>query len=130
MAANTQTLIDGSRLITLHMTNSATTETDVVKLDASALTNPAGGTGGQTFSLLEIWYDIQGFAYVELAWDATTDREIITMSGGSGYMDFRDVGGVHDPKGTGYTGDILITTPTAAATETYTIKAVFKKKLD
>ncbi len=130
MAASSQVIVDGSKYHIVHLTNVGTTESGVVKVDASALGNPAGGTGGQTFSLMEIWYDVQGFAYVQLAWDAGTDDVMVTLSNGSGYLDFAYEGGLPDPKSASYTGDVKLTTPAAGATDTYTITAVFKKKLD
>lgn len=56
-----------------------------------------------------------GFTTLTLSWDHTTDDVALVLPAGAIDMDFRDVGGLHDPRSAGGTGDLLITTggPTA-----------------
>mgnify|MGYP006944226258 FL=1 len=52
------------------------------------------------------------------------------MPTGTGYYNFGVGGGMADPKSTGYTGDIVLTTVGAAADATYDITiSLTKKKL-
>jgi hypothetical protein len=46
---------------------------------------------------------------VKLLFDANTDDEGITLSG-IGKYDFSKIGGIKNPKSTGYTGDIMLAT--------------------
>ncbi len=105
-------------------------------IDISALEGPDGGSGTShdgwaapsKLSLMECTWDVQGFKYVRLQWDADTDDEIVTMSL-QGSMSFWPVGGKHDPQSTGFTGDImLVSAGPTAATDTYNVRALFKKK--
>ena len=66
-------------------------------------------------------YDVQGFTYVRLDWDATTDDEIAVLGQGQGSFDWTADGGLVDPASTGATGDIVLTTNGAASGATYTI---------
>lgn len=51
-----------------------------------------------------------GFTSITLSWDHDTDDTSLVLPAGAIDMDFRDVGGLHDPQSTGGTGDLLITT--------------------
>ena len=53
---------------------------------------------------------ISGFTSLTLSWDHTTDDVALVLPPGAVDMDFRDVGGLHDPQSTGGTGDLLVTT--------------------
>jgi hypothetical protein len=119
----------GTRKRVVHLTNisDGTGESAVVKVDVSALTGPDGSAPTYT-AVEEIQYAIQGFTSVRLLWDATTDDEIAVLPSGSGYMNFRDAGGLVDPKSTGFTGDILLTTAGAVSGATYDITMVVRLK--
>ena len=98
-----------------------TNETAVVKVDCSTLTDAKGNTATYT-AVDRIEYDVAGFASVELAWDATTDDKIVTLTPGQGILDWSKEGGLVDPKSTGTTGDIVLTTTgTPGATTNYNI---------
>jgi hypothetical protein len=104
----------------------STGESAVVKVDKSALTGP-DGTEPSKLVLEEAEWNVQGFSYVTLLWDHTTDDEMAVLSG-SGYKDYRDFGGLVDPGSAGGTGDVLLTTTGATATSSYDIFLVFRKK--
>ncbi len=105
-------------------------------IDISTLAGPQSGSGDtpanwpvpSKLSLMEVTWDVQGFKYVRLQWDADTDDEIVTMSL-QGSMSFWPVGGKHDPQSTGFTGDVmLVSAGPTAVTDTYNVKALFRKK--
>lgn len=119
----------GKRRRVVHLTNisDGTGESAVVKVDVSALTGPDGSA--PTYTVVEeIQYAIQGFTSVRLVWDATTDDEIAVLPSGSGYLNFKEAGGLVDPKSTGTTGDILLTTAGAISGATYDITLVIRLK--
>ena len=125
---NSNVIIDGDRNYVIHLQNvsDSTGESAVKKIDISTLTDSNGRTPTM-LKLMEVQYSIQGFTYVQLLWDATTDDEAVTLPVGSGVLSFDGVGGKADPQSTGYTGDVLLTTAGAAAGATYDITCVFKK---
>ena len=105
-----------------------TNEAAVTKVDISTLTDAAGTAA--TYSAIDrIEYDVAGFASVELEWDATANDKIVTLTPGQGIMDWSKEGGLVDPKSTGTTGDIkLTTTGTAGATTNYNITIWLRPK--
>ena len=111
-----------------HLTNESdgTGESAVVKLDISTLSLP-DGTTPVTASVESIEYSVSGFNYVVLEWDATTNDEIAVLTG-SGYIDWLDVGGAHDPQSTGSTGDVVLTTDGAIDGASYDITIRYKLK--
>ena len=125
---NSDVLINGDKnyVIRLQNVSDGTGESAVQKIDVSGLTF-SDGSVPTTLSLQEIEWNMQGIDYVQLLFDATTDDEIVTLSG-NGYKNFEDVGGISDPKSTGYTGDVLLTTGGAASGGSYDITARFSKK--
>ena len=104
----------------------ATGESAVVKVDKSTLTGPTTAEPG-SLALESVRWAIQGFTSVRLLWDHTTDDEIMVLSG-NGYTDYRPTGGLRDPKSSGGTGDILLTTAGATSGATYDIELYFRKK--
>lgn len=122
-------VFDGQKRKLLHLTNisDGTGESDVVKIDASAITFKNGQT--PTYMTVDrIEYNIQGFDYVKLEFDATTDDELAVLPAGMGVLDFYPFGGKTDPKTAGATGDVLLTTGGAAAGATYDIRIEFRPK--
>jgi len=118
---DTKVLFNGRRRYAVRLTNisDGTGESGVTKIDISTLTN--GGFTPTSFSIDLIDYNIQGFTSVRLFWDHTTDDEIAVLPAGSGTLDFIAAGGSHDPKSTGGTGDVLLTTANTTAGNTYDI---------
>lgn len=120
MAAAVKYLIKGSRKIVVNVTGefSVADETDTVIIDVSTLTGP-DGTPPTSVRIDEVTWSIgAGFDYIKLEWDATTD-DIIDYYQGQGYMDYRPYSGKVDPKSSGTTGDVLLTTSGGAAGDTY-----------
>lgn len=122
-------VFSGQKRKLLHLTNisDGTGESDVVKIDVSAITFENGLT--PTYVTIDrIEYNIQGFDYVKLEFDATTDDEVAVLPAGMGVLDFYPFGGKTDPKTTGTTGDVLLTTGGAASGATYDIRIEFRPK--
>ena len=111
----------------VHMTclSDATGETNVTKIDRSALTN-TNGVAPVGIDILEVRWAIQGMTYVKLSWDHSTDDVIMYLTA-SGYENFEEFGGLKDPRSsavTGASGDILLSSVGAVATGTYDITLV------
>ena len=64
---------------------------------------------------------VNGFNYVTIRYDASTDDEAIVLSPGSFDMDWTDSGGLRNPLSAGNTGDILFTTDGAVDGSAYSI---------
>lgn len=125
---DTDTLITGGRRHIVHLTNisDGTGESAVVKVDISAL-SVFGRT--PTYSAVEqIEFSIQGFSSVRLHWDHTTDDLIAVLPSGNGCIQFWETGGKTDPRSTGGTGDVLLTTNGGASGSTYDIKITMRLK--
>lgn len=125
-------VMDGPRHCIFRFTNNSdgTGESAVTKVDISA---DVGGMGhndtAASLSVEWIQYSVQGFEAVELYWDATAD-DMLAILAGEGFMDFSEFGGIHDPRSSGTTGDIKLTTVgTPAATDSYDITIKFRKKV-
>lgn len=103
-----------------------TGETNVIKIDVSTLTNTVGGVGTK-INIQEVAWSIQGFAYVKLSFDYTTDVVAALLSGNGGIC-YDKVGRevVAAALAVGDTGDLLLSTGVAAANATYDITVVFR----
>lgn len=101
------------------------TLTDFAAVDAAVA--GSGDGANDSLTLMEITWSIQGWAYVQLLWDANVDDEIITMSG-DGALNYRGVGGNHNPFTDIPVGDVLLTSQGAGTDSSYNIMAVFKKR--
>lgn len=125
---DTITVFSGTKKKTLRLTNvsDGTGESAVVKADISTFTGLSGIAPTSTV-IEEIEWAIQGFTSVRLFWDHTTDDEIAVLSG-VGSVSWKDFGGLKDPKSTGGTGDILLTTAGALSGATYDISITFRLK--
>jgi hypothetical protein len=120
---------NGQRRKILHLTSisDGTGESAVAKADISTLTFNGGTV--PTYSAVDmIDYNIQGMSSVRLYWDHTTDDEIALLPAGSGTIHFEAIGGKVDPKTTGGTGDILLTTNGQVSGGTYDITIYFRPK--
>lgn len=128
-AVTTEYIYSGHKRKTIHLTNisDGTGESDVVKVDVSALTYNIGRAVTH-MKVNAIDYNIQGFTYVALEFDATTDDEIAVLPAGSGRIDWYAFGGKTDPQSSGTTGDILLTTGGATAGATYDITIEMEAK--
>lgn len=119
-------VFSGSHRHVLHLTNESdgTGESAVTKLDISTLTGPTGAAPSSV-TLLEARWSVQGFSYVVLEWDATTNDEMLVCSGND-YASFEAAGGKADPGSTGSTGDVVLTTDGGADGSSYDITLVFR----
>lgn len=82
-----------------------------------------------SFAVKKIQYASQGFQNIQLFFDATSDDECVKIPGNeSGVMEFDPP--LNDPRSSGYTGDILITTSdgTVADNATYDLTLHLVKK--
>lgn len=122
-----QVLFNGQKFIAVKITNlsDASGETAVVKIDKSTLVN-CFGVEPASLDLVDIWWSIKEMG-VQLDWDHTAPDTIVILAPGQGYQDYSYRGNARDPKSTGGTGDILLTTIGAAADSSYTIEMTFKK---
>jgi len=109
-------MIDGPQHVVIYASYDADVS-DEVLIDVSAL-SPVP----VSVAIEEIWYTVGG-QNVTLEFDATTDEPAWAFGGTdatgalSGHIDFRPFGGLVDPRATGYTGDVLVTTGTFDAGE-------------
>lgn len=127
-AVNVRVLQNGPKnyVVRLLCTSDGTGESDVVKIDKSALVN-GFNVEPSMLKLCCIEWSIQGFSYVALEWDHATDDPIINMGSGNGWHDYEAAGNLPDPLSAGGTGDILLSSFGAIAGATYDILAKFRK---
>lgn len=117
---------NGHYVVNLQNRSDGSGETTATKVDISTLLNQAGLTCTYT-SVERIDANVWGFNYVLLVWDHTTDDEIATISGPA-VFDWSYEGGNTDPKSSGGTGDILLTTSGTTANSGYDITLRLKLK--
>ena len=96
-----------------------TGESAVVKVDKSTLT-ASNGAEPRDLIIDEIEWTIQGYTYIKLLWDHTTDDEIAVLTG-TGYRNYWSSGGLKDPRSAGGTGDVVATTVGTTAGNSYDI---------
>lgn len=122
-------LFNGHRIYAVRLLNvsDGTGESAVTKIDISGLIGP-NGSAPTAVKIREIQYNVQGFTSVRLFWDHTTDDEIAVIGTGTGYMSYVGVGGLMDPRSSGGTGDVLLTTAGGASGSTYDITIVVQLK--
>lgn len=127
-ALTTNVMVDGNRnyVVQLQNTSDGTGESANKKIDISTLTF-SDGSVPLSLTLVEAQWNIQGFTAVNLLWDADTDDSMLTLNG-NGYKNFDGVGGLHDPRSTGFTGDVFLTTVGASSGDTYDIILKMKKE--
>ncbi len=111
----------------VHLTciSDGTGESNVTKIDRSALLN-ANGVAPVAIDIMEVRWSMQGFSYVKISWDHSTD-DVALLLNGNGYDNFEEEGGLKDPRSSavsGASGDILLTSIGAASGATYDIKLV------
>lgn len=122
-AVNVTTIEDGERQLVVQLTNlsDSTGESDVTKIDVSALNSSATGQSCNEVRIQEIWAQVHGFDGVRLLYDADTNVVAFDAGVGWNYQDFSSVGGLK-MYGTNATGDILLSTlGTEASGDSYEI---------
>ena len=124
----TEYIWNGRRRKIVHLTgiSDGTGESGVAKVDLSAITFD-GVT--PTYSVVDmIDFNIQGYTSIRLYWDHTTDDEIAILPAGTGTIDWNALGGKIDPRTSGGTGDILLTTAGHISGATYDITLYVRPK--
>ena len=129
-AVTSTVMNDGMRNYSIKMTNfsDGTGESAVKKIDISTLAGPVNATAPSCFAIKSVQYDIGGFQAVKILFDATTDDVGLLLTAGQGFLDYESDNHIVDPKSTGTTGDIMLTTVGAAADASYDITLNLIKK--
>jgi len=111
----------GTRRYGVHLTcvSDGTGESAVVKIDKSTLKN-AFGVEPSILKVASIRWSVQGFSYVKLLTDHTTDDTLFLLAG-AGYDNFENASYLPDPNSVGGTGDLLLTSAGAASGAIYDI---------
>ena len=131
-AVASQTILDGERLAVLRFTNvsDGTGESNVVKVDVSALAANSAGQACTEVSIQRIYWACIGMS-IRLDFDATTNVLAIGLPADSTGDEYYDsFTGIPNNAGTGKTGDILFTTTGASANDTYMVILELIKKYD
>lgn len=123
---------DSDTHLLVHLVNvsDSTGESAVQKVDKSAYT--VNGAEPASLDIETVRWSIQGFTSVRLLWDHDTDDVALALAN-SGYDDFRGDGfarfkkGLPDPRSSGGTGDLLLTTAGAVSGATYDITLRLRK---
>ena len=123
-----QVIHSGPRRLSVKLSafSDGTGEIDAIKVDKSTLIGPLGVEPSKLV-VEEIEWNLQGYNYVILEWDRTSDQEIAILGTSSGYKNYRPVGGLCD-NATGGTGDVVLTTSGATAGASYDISIVLRLK--
>lgn len=140
-AVATKVILESKTHYIVHLTNisDGTGESDVVKVDKSAIGVASDGAEAGSLEIDKIAWNCDGMA-VRLEWDHTTDDLAMALSG-NGLVNFKDIrdifspgvfntGGLKDPRSTGGTGDILVTTVGHTSGDTYNITLWLRKNPD
>jgi hypothetical protein len=127
ITTTTKTIVDGEKMAIIQFTgvfsDATGNETDAVKVDASALSPPAGPNN--PLKVMRLWYSCSAVGtYLEFDGNNGGGADGFIMSlpqDAQGYVDFRSIGGFYD-NSTIPTGDItLTTTGTVAAAQGYSV---------
>ena len=123
-------IYSGRKRKVLHLTNigDGSGESGVVKIDVSALTFYNGVLVPEYVTIDMIDYNIQSYASVRLFFDADTDDEVAILPAGVGTIHWWAVGGKTDPRTTGFSGDVKLSTNGGAAGATYDLTIWFRPR--
>lgn len=132
------TVIETPDELVVHLTSisDGTGESAVSKTTISALAALPGGAAVVALDIEQVRWCIQGMTYVKLAWDHTAAQTALVLAN-NGYDDFRGsdgalrnrarTSGLLDPRTTGGTGDLKLTTVGAVSGATYDITLWLRK---
>lgn len=124
-----QLIADGPRNAIYKFTNisDGTGETDVVKVDVSALSANERGQPVTSLSIESVRGASNGMS-VRILEEATADQLILEIPADTiGEYFCEDFGGIPNSKSAGYTGNILFTTVGAANGDSYSIIMLMRK---
>lgn len=130
----TSSVVESANGLMVHLTgvSDGTGESAVIKVDKSAYL-ASDGAEPASLDIEQVRWNIQGFTYIKLAWDHTTDDTALVLSG-SGFDDFTGNGndvtnpkGLPDPRSAGGAGDLLLTSVGATSGDTYDITLWLRK---
>jgi len=126
IATTSQVLNDGPRNAVIHLTglsDGIEQETLITKVDVSALGQPV-----ERVRLKRITYTL-GEGIVRFLWDANTNLEFLILNGhGSGFLDYRQIGGLPNKADETATGNILMSTENFGPNSSYTITLELVKR--
>lgn len=129
-AVATQTILDGEKMVVQKFTNvsDGTGESEVVKVDVSALTANARGQACTGVVIEKIWWQCIGMK-VQILWNASSNVFCIELGENqSGNHDYTSFGGLINNAGSGKDGDVLFTTVGHTSADTYTIIMSMRKE--
>ena len=129
-AVTSQTIFDGDKKVIQKFTNisDGTGESEVKKVDVSALTTNGHGQTCTSVTIEKIWWQCVGMK-TRLFFDATSNAFIIELGENqSGYHDYSVICGLTNNAGTCKTGDVKFTTVGASSGDTYTVILYLRKK--
>ena len=129
-AVATQTLLDGEKMVVQKFTNvsDGSGESEVVKVDVSALVANARGQACTGVVIEKIWWQCIGMK-VQILWNATTNVFCIELGENqSGNHDYTAFGDLINNSGSGKDGDVLFTTVGHTSADTYTIIMSMRKE--
>lgn len=131
--ATTRTLLNTSTRAVVYLSgiSDGTGESAVTKVDKSTFI-ANDGVEPASLDIERIDYVVTGFPYVKLLWDHTTDDQAVILPAGAAELHFDDVVSaaqpvLTDPRATGGTGDILLTSPASATNGVYSIFLYLRK---
>lgn len=130
VTATSQTLFDGERVAIMKFyftTTDTTGETNVIKVNPSALAASAAGGACDAVSILKVHALTHGLE-LQMSWDATAPVVIETIPQNTQYsMDYSQFGGLTNNAGAGKTGKIVFSTLDQSAGDTYTVTLEMQK---
>jgi len=138
-AVTTNVIANTPRHYVVQLTNlsDSTGETAAIKVNKSDLLAQDGAEPASV-DIEQVEWNIQGFTYILIEWDHTANDTALLLNG-IGYKDFRgfdggteftQTSGLKDPRSSGSTGDIVLTTVGHAAGTTYDITLWCRKTND
>lgn len=115
------TQTNGTRRYGVHLTglSDGTNETNVTKIVKANLLDTSGAAPS-ILKFASCRWTVQGFSYVQLSMDHTTD-DVLMLLAGNGYDNWESSSFLPDPNSAGGTGDLLLTTVGGVAGAIYDI---------
>lgn len=106
---------DPEVVVHLHLISDGSQETNYVVFDNSTLVNNVAKG-----RLMEVWFDGKISGVARLNWDQTTPFKAVSLKANTdNYVDFRCIGGIANPNGSGATGDLTLTTTGLASADEF-----------